>query len=145
MQDDCPLFSEGVDRHSVLQAAAMAAKWWEPPRDALDAMVLNAAALHELEGYSHTDFMPFDPSIKVSSPLIMAPNLEHSFPHSSTGRKAIYLALVCKLDGTCTWGRAHPVELPFHVHSPRSMWNQCKEGGHTCRLTLYADVTHWVP
>ncbi|CAL8471949.1 g11491 [Coccomyxa elongata] len=74
IQEDCPLFSEGVDRHSVLQAAAMAAKWWEPPRDALDAMVLNAAALHELEDYSHTDFMPFDPSIKRTEATVRAPD-----------------------------------------------------------------------
>ena len=61
------MFSEGEDKHTVLQAAAMGTKWWEPARDALDTMVLNAAALHELEGYQHTDFMPFDPSIKVST------------------------------------------------------------------------------
>ena len=64
-QDDCPTFSEGQSRASVLQAAAMAAKWWEPPRDALDTMVLNAADLRELEAYSHIDFMPFDPAVKV--------------------------------------------------------------------------------
>ena len=49
----------------MLQAAAMATKWWEPARDALDTMVLSAARLYELEGYQHTDFMPFDPSVKV--------------------------------------------------------------------------------
>ena len=64
-QEDCPVFSEGEDRHTVLQAAAMATKWWEPARDALDTMVHRAARMHELEGYQHTDFMPFDPSVKV--------------------------------------------------------------------------------
>ena len=67
VQDDCPVFSEGEDQSSVLQAAAMAAKWWEPARDALDTMVLNSARLHELEGYRHVDFMPFDPAVKVSA------------------------------------------------------------------------------
>ena len=62
------MFSEGQDRASVLRAAAMAAKWWEPPRDALDTMVLRAAALHELEGYSHLDFTPFDPALKARAP-----------------------------------------------------------------------------
>lgn len=65
MQADCPVFSEGEDQHTVLQAAAMATKWWEPARDALDTMVLNAARMHELDGYQHTDFTPFDPSVKV--------------------------------------------------------------------------------
>lgn len=67
VQEDCPVFSEGEDQHTVLQAAAMATKWWEPARDALDTMVLSAAHVHQLEGYQHTDFMPFDPAVKVSS------------------------------------------------------------------------------
>lgn len=67
------MFSEGQDRHSVLRAAAMAAKWWEPPRDALDTMVLNAAALHELEPYSHLDYMPFDPAVKARSCSLALP------------------------------------------------------------------------
>ena len=65
----------------MLQAAALATKWWEPARDALDTMVLSSARMHELEGYQHTDFMPFDPSIKVTpqcmpahvTPAMMAP------------------------------------------------------------------------
>ena len=61
------MFSEGEDQHSVLQAAALATKWWEPARDALDTMVLHAAQLHELEGFQHTDFVPFDPAVKVES------------------------------------------------------------------------------
>lgn len=65
LQADCPVFSEGEDQHSVLQAAALATKWWEPARDALDTMVLDAAKLHELEGFQHTDFVPFDPAVKV--------------------------------------------------------------------------------
>ena len=68
------MFSEGEDKHTVLQAAAMGTKWWEPARDALDTMVLNAAALHELEGYQHTAFMPFDPSIKVSAQFLPSRN-----------------------------------------------------------------------
>ena len=67
VQEGCPVFSEGEDQHTVLQAAAMATKWWEPARDALDTMVLSAARTHQLEGYQHTDFMPFDPAVKVSS------------------------------------------------------------------------------
>ena len=65
-QEDCPVFSEGEDQHTVLQAAAMATRWWEPARDALDTMVHRAARMHELEGHQHTDFMPFDPSVKAS-------------------------------------------------------------------------------
>lgn len=51
---------------STLQLAAMAAKWWEPPRDALDTMVLNACNKDALSPYKHLDFIPFDPTLKVS-------------------------------------------------------------------------------
>ncbi|CAL5220978.1 g3087 [Coccomyxa viridis] len=74
IQADCPVFSEGEDQHTVLQAAAMATKWWEPARDALDTMVLSAARMHELDGYQHTDFTPFDPSVKRTEATIRAPN-----------------------------------------------------------------------
>ena len=59
------MFSPGQSRASVLQAAAMAAKWWEPPRDALDTMVLGAADLDALTGLRHVDFTSFDPTLKA--------------------------------------------------------------------------------
>ena len=36
LQEDIPIFTEGVVREDVLKYAAMAAKWKEPPKDALD-------------------------------------------------------------------------------------------------------------
>ena len=68
-QADCPTFSPGQSRTSVLQAAAMAAKWWEPARDALDTMVLGAADLDALSGLRHVDFTPFDPTLKARTAL----------------------------------------------------------------------------
>ena len=62
------MFAEGADRRGVLQAAAMATKWWEPARDALDTMILNAAQLEELSTYSHLDFVPFDATVKARHP-----------------------------------------------------------------------------
>lgn len=70
VQEDCPVFAEGADRRGVLQAAAMATKWWEPARDALDTMILNAAKLEELSAYSHLDFMPFDATVKARAPCL---------------------------------------------------------------------------
>ena len=49
---------------SLLQLGAMASKWKEPPKDALDTMILNAADLQGLDRYEQLDHMPFDPSIK---------------------------------------------------------------------------------
>lgn len=40
IQDDCPIYTPGVTKEDVLTAAALAAKWKEPPRDALDTLVL---------------------------------------------------------------------------------------------------------
>jgi hypothetical protein len=39
LQDDCPIYTPGVTKDDVLKAAALAAKWKEPPRDALDTLV----------------------------------------------------------------------------------------------------------
>jgi H+-transporting ATPase len=48
----------------VLVLAALAAKWREPPRDALDTMVLGSANLEECDKYEQLQFLPFDPKVK---------------------------------------------------------------------------------
>lgn len=45
IQEYCPTFVPGFDKDRTLVFAALAAKWKEPPRDALDTMVLKAANL----------------------------------------------------------------------------------------------------
>lgn len=64
LQENCPVFADGHDRDSVVQLAALAAKWREPPRDALDTMVLGAADLDECDQYDQIEFLPFDPRVK---------------------------------------------------------------------------------
>lgn len=64
LQDHCPIFKTGENRESVLKAAALAAKWKEPAKDALDTMVLGAADLDALEAFTMVDHQPFDPTIK---------------------------------------------------------------------------------
>ena len=49
LQDDLPTFVPGVSREEVLRLAALAAKWWEPAKDALDTLVLNAVNISELD------------------------------------------------------------------------------------------------
>mmetsp|Transcript_817 Transcript_817/g.2967 ORF Transcript_817/g.2967 Transcript_817/m.2967 type:complete len:947 (+) Transcript_817:83-2923(+) len=63
LQEEMPLYRAGIDRAKVLKAAALAAKWWEPPKDALDTLVINAQpSLEALTAeFEHTDYMPFDP------------------------------------------------------------------------------------
>ena len=53
IQDYCPTYSEyATDMTGVVRYAAMAAKWKEPPKDALDTMVLTAVDMESLEAYT---------------------------------------------------------------------------------------------
>lgn len=45
IQEDCPIYTPGMDQREVLRMAALAARWREPPRDALDTLVLTQADL----------------------------------------------------------------------------------------------------
>eukprot|EP00927_Polykrikos_kofoidii_P085518 TRINITY_DN9327_c1_g1_i1.p1 TRINITY_DN9327_c1_g1~~TRINITY_DN9327_c1_g1_i1.p1 ORF type:complete len:909 (+),score=223.15 TRINITY_DN9327_c1_g1_i1:174-2900(+) len=76
LQDDLPLFDEqNKNRGDVLTLAALAAKWWEPPKDALDTLVLNAVNCNRLteEGYTQLDYIPFDPSLRRTEAVIKTP------------------------------------------------------------------------
>mmetsp|Transcript_14681 Transcript_14681/g.43032 ORF Transcript_14681/g.43032 Transcript_14681/m.43032 type:complete len:940 (+) Transcript_14681:400-3219(+) len=64
IQEDTPTFMAGVDQRALLRYAAMAAKWKEPPRDALDTLVLTTVDMASMEGVEMIDYMPFDPTIK---------------------------------------------------------------------------------
>lgn len=64
LQDDTPIYLEGENQESVLVMAAQAAKWQEPPRDALDRLTLGAVNFKILENYEQLDYLPFDPTLK---------------------------------------------------------------------------------
>jgi H+-transporting ATPase len=64
IQEETPIFKAGENQHSLLRYAAMAAKWWEPPRDALDTLVLNAVDMASMDAVEQTTYMPFDPIVK---------------------------------------------------------------------------------
>ena len=66
LQTDTPIYAKGQNQESVLVMAALAAKWKEPPRDALDRLVLGEHGVNMdlLNGYTQLDFMPFDPMVK---------------------------------------------------------------------------------
>ena len=74
IQDQCFTFMEGETQRSVLVFAALAAKWREPPRDALDTMVLGAADLNECDKYTQLDFVPFDPKTKRTEATLKGPD-----------------------------------------------------------------------
>merc|ERR1712054_241057 len=70
IQEHTPVYSQGENQYSLLRLAAMAAKWKEPARDALDKLVLgcdtnpNGVDLKSMECMEQLDYLPFDPIIK---------------------------------------------------------------------------------
>jgi len=76
IQDDCPTYTPGETYESVLFQAALAAKWKEPPRDALDTMVLKTSGqdLTKCDNYQQLDFVPFDPRTKRTEGKLKGPD-----------------------------------------------------------------------
>merc|ERR1711871_719965 len=70
IQDFTPVYSPGETQYELLRLAAMAAKWKEPARDALDKLVLgcdtnpNGVDLKSMDCIEQLDYLPFDPVIK---------------------------------------------------------------------------------
>lgn len=64
IQEDVFTLESEFNLKNVLVLAALAAKWREPPRDALDTMVLGAADLDECDNFEQLEFSPFDPTTK---------------------------------------------------------------------------------
>ena len=52
LQEDTPTYHEGENQASVLMFAAMAAKWKEPPRDALDRLTLGRSTSYHFESFA---------------------------------------------------------------------------------------------
>jgi H+-transporting ATPase len=64
IQEETPVYYPGESQYTLLRFAAMASKWKEPPKDALDTLTLNAVDLPSLEHMEQLEFFPFDPVIK---------------------------------------------------------------------------------
>jgi H+-transporting ATPase len=64
LQVNTPIYSEGENQYSLLRYAAMAARWQEPARDALDKLTLSAVDMGSLDLVEQLDYMPFDPIVK---------------------------------------------------------------------------------
>lgn len=64
LQEETYIYSFGETQYSLLRYAAMASKWREPPKDALDTLILLAADLNSLHNIEQIEFMPFDPVVK---------------------------------------------------------------------------------
>lgn len=63
---EMPVFVPGLAASDLLTAAALATRWWEPPADALDALVIAAVDTRPLAEYTTVEFFPFDSSSRRS-------------------------------------------------------------------------------
>jgi H+-transporting ATPase len=64
IQEETPIYKEGESQYSLLRYAAMAAKWKEPPRDALDTLTLGSVDMASMDKVELLEFVPFDPIVK---------------------------------------------------------------------------------
>jgi H+-transporting ATPase len=78
LQENTPIYQQGETQASTLVYAAMAAKWKEPPRDALDRLTLGAVDMSKLNSYEQIDYLPFDPQTKRT---------EGTVRHEGTGQQ----------------------------------------------------------
>lgn len=61
IQEEAPTYTEGYDQYELIQASALATRWNEPPKDALDTLVLTNADIEPLSDYKQLDYVPFNP------------------------------------------------------------------------------------
>ena len=97
LQDDTPIYSEGETQELVLKYAAMAAKWKEPARDALDTLTLGSVNMALLEDWEHVDFSPFDPQIKRTEGTVRNVKTGETFK-TTKGAPHIIMSLLDKSD-----------------------------------------------
>jgi H+-transporting ATPase len=61
IQNEIQAYEPNMTRHALLRYCAMAAKWNDPPRDAIDKMVLEAVDMPSMSTCVQFSYMPFDP------------------------------------------------------------------------------------
>jgi H+-transporting ATPase len=93
LQDDTPMYGEGLDQEKILVFAAIAAKWKEPPRDALDRLTLGSVNMSLMEPYEQLDYLPFDPQIKRTEGTVRDTRTGEEFK-TSKGAPHIMLGLL---------------------------------------------------
>jgi H+-transporting ATPase len=131
IQEDTPTFAPGHDRASVLQAAALAMKWLEPPADALDTMTLGAADIDTIkaQGWTTVDFEPFDASVKRTSATVYSP--KHGYRRVAKG--ALHAIMALAVQGKATEAIEADADAKineFALRGVRCMAVGATRGGH---------------
>ena len=97
LQADTPIYSAGETQESILVYAALAAKWEEPARDALDRLTLGSVNYDLLTNYEQTDFVPFDPTVKRTEGTLKNKETGETFK-TTKGAPHIILNLLDPMD-----------------------------------------------
>ena len=97
LHDETPIYSPGETQESVLKYAAMAAKWKEPARDALDKLTLRSVNMTLMDEWEHVEFLPFDPQIKRTEGTVRSKKTGELFK-TTKGAPHIILGLLDKHD-----------------------------------------------
>ena len=120
IQEYTPAYNPGETQYSLLRMAAMAAKWQEPARDALDKLVLgdeknpNGVDLKSMECIEQLDYLPFDPIIKRTEGTVIDNSKKINGGakfKTSKGAPQVLLKLVVK-SGGCDSATAAKIEAP---------------------------------
>jgi H+-transporting ATPase len=93
LQEDTPIYAEGETQESVLVLAALAAKWKEPARDALDRLTLGSVNMSLVDQYEQLDYLPFDPQRKRTEGKVRNMDTGQEF-RSSKGAPHVILNLL---------------------------------------------------
>jgi H+-transporting ATPase len=93
IQEYCPIFKQGETQYSLLRYAAMAAKWHEPPRDALDKLILTTADLSSLDSIEQLEYIPFDPIVKRTEGTVVDRSTGKKFK-TTKGASHVLLKLI---------------------------------------------------
>jgi H+-transporting ATPase len=93
IQEYTPVYKAGETQYSLLRYGAMAARWKDPPKDALDRLVLGTVDKESLNNMEQLSFMPFDATVKRTEGTVRDKNTGETYK-TTKGSPAILLKLI---------------------------------------------------
>jgi H+-transporting ATPase len=93
IQEYTPVYKAGETQYTLLRYGAMAARWKDPPKDALDRLVLGTVDKESLNNMEQLAFMPFDATVKRTEGTLRDRNTGETYK-TTKGSPAVILKLV---------------------------------------------------
>eukprot|EP00388_Colpodella_angusta_P042319 GDKK01055915.1.p1 GENE.GDKK01055915.1~~GDKK01055915.1.p1 ORF type:complete len:610 (+),score=149.53 GDKK01055915.1:48-1832(+) len=120
IQEETPVYKPGETQYSLLRYAAMAAKWWEPARDALDTLTLNSVDMPSMSAVEQLAYMPFDPIVKRTEGTVKEISTGKVYK-TTKGAPHVILKLCMATGGKKHEGLASAVEDDVHSFGLRGI------------------------